>query len=251
MCLKQNVKDILESKNVTLNDISKIEFEYECTTAQFDDDLGLRMSTKYRKIPVSKENFYLLINYELTSQEERQLEYMQQKHIQDIIMDLLLNIDMDWLETNKQIKISRIICIYTEDTSKPTLEINQGERDYPITDLDIKNKKCRDMLLLVKSIKKDYPNTQIVNISDERIDFLVKYVHELTKYAHELTKVQFDNLHRQQGEIERYLYELTSALDNEQRADLLGTYARFRAWYITYIIQFREMNNQKRKKGKV
>lgn len=147
-------------------------------------------------------------------------------------MDSLLNIYLEWLNTNTQIKINRIIRIYTEDKIKPTLEINEGQRGYRITDLDITNKKCRDMLLLIKSIKKDYPNNQIVNISDERIDLLVLY-------ANTLSKIDFDNLHCEQDQIERYLYKLTSALDNEDRANLLGTYARFRVWYITYIDKLR------------
>ena len=232
MSQKQEIKDILKSENVTLNDICKIEFSYECTTAQFDDDLGLRMSTAYRTIPVSKEHFYLLINDQLTNHEERQLKYMQQEHIQDIIMDELLNIHLEWLDTNRQINISRIICIYTEDTREPRIRIEQGERDYPITDLDIKNKKCRDLLLVIESIKEDYPKNQILNISDERIDLLVLY-------AIKLSKVDFDNLHREQDEIERYLYELTSALDNQQRVALLRKYARFRVWYITYKLKLR------------
>jgi hypothetical protein len=227
MSQKQKIKDILKSENVTLDDIFKIEFEYECTTAQYDDDVGLKMGTAYRTIPVSKKHFYLFIN-----DEKRQLKDMQQKHIQDIIMDSLLNIYLEWLNTNTQIKINRIIRIYTEDKIKPTLEINEGQRGYRITDLDITNKKCRDMLLLIKSIKKDYPNNQIVNISDERIDLLVLY-------ANTLSKIDFDNLHCEQDQIERYLYKLTSALDNEDRANLLGTYARFRVWYITYIDKLR------------
>jgi hypothetical protein len=229
---KQKIKDILKSENVTFNDIFKIEFDYKCTTAQFDDDLGLRMDTFYRTFPVSKEHFYLLINDQLTNHEERQLVYMQQQHIQDIIMDELLNIDLEWLDTNRQIKIDRVIHIHTKDTSKPTIRIEKGELDYLITDLDITNKKCRDMLLVIKSIKKDYPNNRILNISDERIDLLVLY-------ANELRKVEFDNLHCEQDQIEKYLYKLTSALDNKERGDLLGKYARFRVWYITYIVKLR------------
>jgi hypothetical protein len=51
-------------------------------------------------------------------------------------------------------------------------------------------------------------------------------------YANEPTKVSFDNLHCEQDQIEKYLYKLTCALDNEARVYLLGTYTRFRMWYV-------------------
>ncbi len=76
MSQKKMVKDILELENVKLNDISKIEFNYECTTPQFDDDIGLRMSTIDRTITVSKEYFDLLINDKLTRDEESNFKSM-------------------------------------------------------------------------------------------------------------------------------------------------------------------------------
>lgn len=233
MSQKKEVKDILKSENVTLDDISKIEFEYKCTTPQFDDDAGLRMDTVYRTITVSKEHFHLLINDQLTNHEEKQLTYMQQTHIKDIIMDLLLNIYMEWLNTNKKIKICRTILIYTEDKINPTLEVNQGEKNYPIDDLDIKNKKCRDMLLVIKSIKKDYPNNRIVQIKDERIDCLFLYVSDMCWDV-------FEKLYFDEDQIEKYLYELTSALDREVIVHLLQTDTRFRVWYVTtYLVKLR------------
>lgn len=214
MSQKQNVKDILKSKNVTFDDISKIEFDYKCTTPQFDDDLGLRMSTMYRTIPVPKEHFYLLINDKLTRDEESNFKSMEQYKIQELIPKVLLNIYLEWLDTNRKIKINRIICIDTKNTSKPTIRIEKGELDYPITDLDIKNKKCRDMLLAIKSIKKDYPNNRIINISDERIDYLLLDVSDMRWHV-------FEKLYFDEEQIEKYLYELTSELDNEERADLV------------------------------
>ena len=123
------VKDILELENVKLNDISKIEFNYECTTPQFDDDIGLRMSTIYRTITVSKEHFDLLINDELTRDEESNFKSMEQYKIQDLISRVLLNIHLEWLDTNRQIKIHRVIRIYPKDTRKPTIRIEKGELD--------------------------------------------------------------------------------------------------------------------------
>jgi hypothetical protein len=232
MSQKQEIKDILKSKNVTLNDISKIEFSYVCTTEAFEDDLGIVMSTIDGMFTVSKEHFNSLINNKLTRDQEADFKRREQYEIEQLIPRVLLNIYMECPDTNRQIKIDRVIRIHAKDTSKPRIRIEKGELDYFITDLDITNKKCRDMLLVIKSIKKDYPNNQIVNISDERIDLLVLY-------ANELSKVEFDNLHREQDEIERYLYELTSALDNQERVALLRKYARFRVWYITYIAKLR------------
>jgi hypothetical protein len=233
MSQKKMVKDILELENVKLNDISKIEFNYECTTPQFDDDIGLRMSTIYRTITVSKEHFDLLINDELTRDEESNFKSMEQYKIQDLISRVLLNIHLEWLDTNRQIKIHRVIRIYPKDTRKPTIRIEKGELDYPIDDLDIKNKKCRDMLLVIKSIKKDYPNNRILQIKDERIDCLLLYVSDMCWDV-------FEKLYFDEEQIETYLYELTSALDNKERVDLLGTYARFRVWYVTtYLVKLR------------
>ena len=211
---KQEVKHILKSENLAFDDISKIEFEYKCTTEAFYDDLGIVMSTIDRTITVSKEYFDLLINDKLTRDEESNFKSMEQYKIQELIPKVLLNIHLEWLDTNRKIKINRIICIDTKNTSKPTIRIEKGELDYPITDLDIKNKKCRDMLLAIKSIKKDYPNNRIINISDERIDYLLLHVSDMRWHV-------FEKLYFDEDQIERYLYELTSELDNEERADLV------------------------------
>ena len=224
MSQKQEVKDILESENVKLNDISKIQFCYQCRTVAFDDEFGIVMRTITGRIAVTKEQFYLLINDELTREEEAHFRRREEYEILKLIPKVLLNIYEEWLNSNRQIKINRVICIDTNDTSKPTIKIQKGEIDYPITDTDIINNKCRDMLLAINLIKKHCANTRIVDIKDERIDLLVQY-------ANELRNSGFDNLHREQDQIERYLYELTISLDNETRAGLYK-YTSFRCWWV-------------------
>ena len=226
MSQRQEVKDILESENVKLNDISKIEFRYECTTAAFDDEFGIVMLTITGSIAVTKEHFYLLINDELTREEEADFRRREEYQIQQLIPKVLLNIYEEWLNTNRQIKINRVICIDTNDTSEPTIRIQKGEMDYTVTDTDIKNKKCRDMLLAIKSIKKDYPNNRIINISDERIDYLLLHVSDMRWHV-------FEKLYFDEDQIERYLYELTTALDEKKRIDLIKTYTPFRVYYVT------------------
>ena len=240
MSQKQEVKDILKSENVKINDISKIEFRYECTTPQLYDGVGFIMDTVDVMFTVSKEHFDLLINDKLTREEEAHFKSREAYEITQLIPQVLLNINEEWLNNKKNIKIKRVICIDTNDTSNPTIRIEKGKMDYPITDLDITNKKCRDMLLSIDLIKKNYANGQIVDIKDELIDYLLLRVSRIRWHL-------FQKLYLYEEQIEKYLYELTTALDVKKRIDLIKTCTPFRVYYVTkYLVKL-----QKSVKGQV
>ena len=81
------------------------------------------------------------------------------------------------------------------------------------------------MIACITSIKNYCPSKEILNIKDDKIDSLIEELKE------DVLQV-FNTLHEYKDEIKSYLSELTYALSEDQRIDLIKSYGRFRVWYL-------------------
>lgn len=214
--------DVYKYLDVESDDFLKIELYYQCPYVKYVDGIRAAYEADFTK--------RFLLN------KKEDYKKIEQQKIHELILDLLLDGYLDSLNNIRKIKIHRWIHIFIQDKMHPSIKIKNGEIDYTITDLDLDNKKCRDMLGCITSIKNYCPSKEIVNIKDDKVDSLIMKVKE------DLLK-EFDLLHKSQNEINSYLSELTYLLDEDQRIDLIKSYGRFRVWFVTTYL----VNLQKKK----
>lgn len=177
-----------------------------------DEELGVCSSTVRKELIINKE----------TCKEE--FLKMEQQKIKELVHDIVKNLYIDSSNDAQSVIIKRLKLYYYKHEVLPTLTQYQ-EITYTITDLDLKNKRCFQMLVAIDTIENLFavkPKDYICK--DKKISDVRNQIKEDFNKA-------FDTLHINESVIELYLYELTMSLDNESMAKLYK-YTSFRCWWV-------------------
>jgi hypothetical protein len=197
---------------IEADDLSKHTVTYWADYLSVDEELGVCSSTVEKELTIDKE----------THKEE--FVKMEQQKIKKLVHDILTNVYLDSSNDAQSVIIKRLKLYYYKHEVIPTFTQYQ-EIEYTITDLDLKNKRCFQMLLAIDTIEKLFDvNSQDYICKDKKISDVRTQIKEDFHKA-------FDALHINESIIELYLFELTISLDNKTQAGLYK-YTSFRCWWV-------------------
>lgn len=210
---KTEFQDMFPDREIIeADDLEKHTVTYWADYISVDEELGLCSSSVEEELTIDKE----------THKEE--FVKMEQQKIKKLVHDILTNVYLDSSNDAQSVIIKRLKLYYYKHEVIPTFTQYQ-EIEYTITDLDLKNKRCFQMLLAIDTIEKLFDvNSEDYICKDKKISDVRTQIKEDFHKA-------FDILHINESVIELYLYELTMSLGNESRAGLYK-YTSFRCWWV-------------------
>ena len=222
---------------------------------EFDDmfsDTGIIDADNLNKHIVTYWSDYLSVDEELgvgTGSIERELtlnnkthkeefQKMEQQKIRELVHDILRTLYLDSSNEAKNVIIKRLKLYYYKHEVLPTLTQYQ-EIVYTVTDLDLKNKKCFQMLVAIDTIEK------LFNLNPQDYICKDKKISEVRTQINKDFHKAFDTLYINESILELYLYELTISLSNENQAKLYK-YTSFRCWWV--LANKKELSNMYKNK---
>lgn len=222
---------------IDADDLNKHIVTYWSDYLSVNEELGVGTSTIQKELTIDKETY------------KQEFLKMEQQKIKELVHDILTNLYLDSSNDAQSVIIKRLKLYYYKHKVIPTLTQYQ-EIEYPITDLDLKNKRCFQMLLDIDTIEK------LSNVNPQDYICKDKKISEVRTQIKEDFHKAFDALHINESIIELYLFELTISLDNKTQAGLYK-YTSFRCWWVfankkelSKMYKKRSNENEKKQKEK-